>query len=835
VLFNFFADIRYSLRSLLKRPGFAAVVVTTLAVGIGINVAMYSVWETALVRPLPVRDPGALVNLAAPGPKPGSTSCNIAGPCTDIFSYPMFRDLERVQEPFVDIAAHRILDSNFAFNGRSRSGDAMFVSGSYFELLGVQPALGRLLGRQDDRVDGTADAVVLGHNYWRDDLGADLGVLGQTLVVNGTPLTVVGVAPEGFFGTSNGATPEIFVPITFRWLDRPFSQPDHTDRRNYWVYLFARLKPGVTAEQAAVAINAPYSGIINEIEAPLQGGLSEQTLAQFRAKTITVSPGARGQTLIGAAEVPLTLLLVATLAVLLIACINIANLVMARGAQRIGEMAVRSSMGASHGRLAALLLTESVELALVAAAASLPIALATLYGMSTIMPAFAAESFDTRLNGRMVVFAVAVALVCAALFSLFPVLKVARSAPAEVLRAHSARTRGSRSADRFRSTLVTGQIALSMTLLVMAGLLAQSLANALRADVGMRIESLVAFSISPELNGYTSERARALFDGLEEDLAGLPGVVAASSSVVRLLAGNEWNNRVAVEGFNADPDTNTDAHFNFVGSGFFRTLGMTLIAGREFADTDTVDRPDVAIVNRRFVERYGLGDDAVGKRVGVFDSGLTIEIVGVVSDAKYDDVKAAVEPQLFRPRRQAERLGQMTFYVRGQGDTTTLAIGIRELVARYDPALPVSNLLEMSGQIRENVFLDRFTGLLAAAMAVVATLLAALGLYGVLSYTVAQRTGEIGLRMALGAAPARLRGMVLRQVGRLGLVGGALGLVAAVLLGRAARALLFGVTALDPLVLSAAAIVLAAVVLGASYLPARRASRVDPMVALRTE
>jgi hypothetical protein len=351
---RFVDDVRYSLRGLVKRPAFAVIVVLTLAVGIGVNVAMYSIFQGMVLRPIPdAREPHALVNLAAPGPglKQGHTSCNIAGDCEDVFSYPMFRDLERVQEPFTAIAALSIVEANLAFQGETLSGSGVLVSGSYFGVLGVQPALGRLLGPQDDAADGSADSVVLSYRYWQNALGADPSVLGQALVVNGKPLTIVGVASRGFQGTSRPATPEVFLPITFRWRDSPRAIPNFDDRRNYWVYLFGRLKPGVSLAQAEAAINQPYRAILNDVEAPLQIGMTEQALTQFRAKTITVAPGARGQSwIMTGAGVPLAILLVAAATVLLIACVNIANLMLARGATRTGEMAVRLSLGAAPRR-----------------------------------------------------------------------------------------------------------------------------------------------------------------------------------------------------------------------------------------------------------------------------------------------------------------------------------------------------------------------------------------------------------------------------------------------------------------------------------------------------
>jgi predicted permease len=423
------------------------------------------------------------------------------------------------------------------------------------------------------------------------------------------------------------------------------------------------------------------------------------------------------------------------------------------------------------------------------------------------------------------------------LFALFPVLKLARAQPGHVLHSQSTRSTGGKRANRFRTGLVTAQIALSMMLLVLAGLFAQSLANAASVDLGMRVESLLSFSISPERNGYTPANSAALFARIEEELVALPGVTHVASSLLTLLANNSTVWDVRVPGFEPVPGTRPIADFNGVSPRFFATLDIPLLAGRDFGVADTgPDRPRVAIVNQSFAEYFALGANAVGARIGAGQGdAFDIEIVGVIRDAKYDKVREPIRPQLFLPRGQFERTGTLTFYVRTAGDPESTASSIRSVIARLDSSLPIMNMKTVDRQVSENLFVDRFMGTLAVALAVLATLLAAVGLYGVLSYMVAQRTRELGLRMALGAPPVQLRGMVLRQVGAMAAIGGAIGLGAAVILGQTASALLFGVQASDPLVLSAAIGVLAAIVFGASYLPARRASRVDPMTALRSD
>jgi len=839
MLSQFAADVRYALRGFSRRPAFAAVVVAILGVGIGVIVAMYSIFEGMVLRPIgSANQPHELVNLAAPGLMPGVRSCDYAGDCDEVFSYPMFRDLERQQNAFAGIGAHRMFDANLAFGRETLSATGVLVSGSYFGVLGVQPALGRVLGPQDDAADGSADSVVLSYRYWENALGSRPDVVGQALVVNGKPLTIVGVAARGFSGTTNPLSPEVFVPITFNWQTSPRGYPSFEDRRNYWVYLFARLKPDVSASAAEAAINGVYRPILDQIEAPLQAGLTELQLAQFRAKTIAVTPGARGQSwIVRGAGVPLSLLLASAAAVLLIACVNIANLMLARGTARVGEMAVRLSLGAAPWRLVALLFTEAALASLLAAAASLPVTLLAIRWTGSMVPAYGAGSVDFALNPKLVAIAVGIALVSAATFSSYPILKLAETRPGQAVRTHGAHAIGGRTTNRFRTALVTVQIAMAMMLLVLAGLLAQSLANVTRVDLGLRTESILSFSISPERNGYTRQASLTLLDSVERDVAALPGVTSVSSALVPLLASNSVTRNVRLAGFVPEAGTLPLAFFNGVGAGFFETVGIALVAGRDFEPGDAgLDRPKVAVVNQRFVERFALGANAVGTRIDLVEGDVRgVEIVGVVTNAKYDKVKDPMRPQLFMPRGQIETLPSATFYVRHSGAAEPVRNGIRETLARLDASLPFTTVLTMDGQVRENVFVDRFMGMVGAALAAVATLLAVVGIYGTLSYMVAQRMREIGLHIALGAPPARLRKMIFGHVGGMASVGGAIGVGAAVLIGQAAGALLFGVRAFDPVVLGLAIGVLAAVVLAAAYVPARRAARIDPVVALRAE
>jgi predicted permease len=833
----FVRTLKHAFRTLFKTPFVTAVAIISLALGIGANAAIFSIFEQMLLRPLPVREPRQLVNLSAPGPKPGSQSCSQAGDCETVFSYPMYRDLEVKQTVFTDMAAHRSFGANLAFQKQTLNGEGMMVSGSYFPLLGIQPALGRLLGPADDKTIGTGFAAVLSHDYWQERLGGDPAVLNQTMIVNGQHFTIVGVAPPGFTGTTLGARPHVFVPISMRGLVEPGFQ-GFDNRRSYWVYVFARLKPGVTLEQASAGLNAIYKPIVNDVEVPLQTGMSEQTMGRFKTKQILLEEGARGQSSVHEeAGTPLKLLFGVTGIVLLIACANIANLLLARGANRAMEMAVRLSLGARRWQIVRQLLVESVLLAILGGALSLIVAKWTLGLISSIMPPEAAGTFTAELRAPVVVFAALLSIGTGLIFGMFPALHSTRDDLISTMRANTGQLSGARAAARFRSSLVTAQIALSMALLVSAGLFIKSLMNISKVDLGIKTENVVTFGISPELNGYTNQRSAQLFTRLEEELAAIPGVTGVTEAMVPLLAGSNWGTDVAVEGFKSGPDIDSNSRLNEVGPNYFKTLGVPMISGRDFTSADVLGAPKVAVVNEAFAKKFNLGRDAVGKRMsdGGRDQTLDVMIVGLARDAKYSDVKDEVPPLFFRPFRQDSTIGSITYYVRTALEPEPLVRTVTGVVAKLDPDLPLENLKTLTQQARENVFLDRIIGTLSAAFAGLATLLAAVGLYGVLAYTVAQRTREIGVRMALGADSGRVRLMVLRQVGLLTLSGGVIGIAAAIALGKYAGSLLYGLDGNDPVVIIAAALALTLVALVAGYIPARRASRVNPMQALRYE
>jgi putative ABC transport system permease protein len=828
-------NVKLALRTLIRTPFVSGIAVLSLALGIGATSAIFSLFNQFLLRPLPVAEPARLVNLGAPGPKPGNNTCNQSGDCEQVFSMPMFRDLARMQTVFTSIAAHRVVQANLAFSGQTLNGSALLVSGGYFGVLGVQPAMGRLIAPVDDGAAGAAPVAVLSHDFWRNHLAASPDVLNRRITVNGAVLTIVGVAADGFEGTTLGVRPHVFVPLAIGAPANPFSTIAES-RTSYWLYLFARLKPDVSLQQARAALNSQYHAILGEVEAPLQTGMSAQAMTRFLAKPIVIEPGARGQWGGDADARPLlALLLGITALVLLIACANIANLLLARSVGRTAEMSVRVAIGAGRRHIVALLLTESCTLAVFGGIAGFFAARGTLSSIASLLPSEVADVIQLRLDPIVVMFAAALTIGTGLLFGLFPAFHSSRPDLVTAMKAQGGQPSGARNASRFRNTLATAQIALATLLLVSAGLFTKSLLNASRGELGLQADHLFGFAVSPALNGYTPERSRQLFERVEEELRALPGVTDVSGSLVQILASSNWGWDLSVEGFDAGPDTDTNARYNEVGPGYFRTLGIPLIAGRDFTRADALDAPKVAIVNQAFARKFNLGRDVIGKRIGDRGERPDIEIIGLVRDAKYSEVKGEIPPQFFRPYRQNKSLRSLNFYARTTGDPERLVSEVPRLVKRLDPDLPVESLSTMTQQVRENLFIDRTISMLSAAFAGLATLLAALGVYGVLAFTVAQRTKEIGLRIALGVAPARLRAMILRQVATMVLVGTTLGLAVAAWLGRIVESLLYQLKGWDPGVLAASATMLVLVALTAGFIPAWRASRIDPMQALRSE
>ena len=829
--------ITLAVRMLVKTPFVSTVAILSLALGIGANAAIYSMFDQLLIRSLPVHEPGELVNIAAPGPMPGSNSCNQQGDCDEVFSYAMFRDLEREQTALAGIVGTRLFGASLAIDNEPSVGEGVWVSGNYFPTLGVQPALGRLLGPRDDEVVGAHDVVVISNDLWRERFGARPNVIGQTMVVNGRTMEIVGVAPREFTGATVGSRPAVYVSLSMRGAFSPTPYPGFENRRDYWLYLFGRLKPGSTMEQATAGLNAVYRPIIADVEAPLQDGMSDVTMERFKAKQIVLEPGRRGQSGIHrGASTPLYMLFAITGTVLLIACANIANLLLARGASRATEMGVRLALGATRRHLLTQLLTESVILALAGGVVSLVVAQWTLDSIAALLPPEAASTMSFGLQPAVILFAALLAVGTGLVFGMFPALHSTRADLISTIRAGAGQIAGGRAAARFRAALVTVQIALSMALLVSAGLFLKSLINVTRADLGVRIDDVVTFAVTPSRVGYDTLRAGVLLRRIEDELKALPGVTAVTSSMVPLLAGSNWGTNVRVQGFECGPDADCNSRYSEVGIGYFTTMGMQLIAGRDIAESDMQGATPVAVVNEEFVRKFNLGPDAVGKFMGwrgrSRDS-LTTLIVGVVKNVGYSEVKGEIPPVFYAPWRQDTHSNFMNFYVATSLPPEQLLGTIPPVLKRLEPSMPVEDLKTMRQQIRENIFLDRLISIMSAAFAILATLLAGVGLYGVLAYSVAQRTREIGVRMALGASGGRVRGMVLRQVGLMVLIGGVIGVGAALAIGKAAQSLLFRLEGHDPLVFGSAVVLLSVIALAAGFVPALRASRVDPRHALR--
>jgi len=830
-------ELRFAIRSLLKTPIFTAIAVLSVALGIGANVAIFSIFNSMLLRPLPVHEPERLVNFVSPGPRSGSISCGQAGTCDAIFSYLMFRDLERVQTVFTGIAAHRDFGANISYGGVSEGGDGSLVSGSYFPVLGLTPHLGRLLNHDDDREPGSGRVVVLSYDYWRRRFGERADVIGQSVLVNGQALAIVGVAPRGFHGTTLGGRPLLYVPISMREAIVP-RWKGLDNRRSYWAYLFARLKPGIEVEPARATFNAQYRSILTQADVPIQQGMRPSMLAQFRDMQMQLEPGTRGQSRAPhEARQPLTLLFGVTAIVLLICCANVANLLLGRAAARSTEIAVRLSIGAGRRHIVGQLLVESMLLGAMGGIGGLLVARWTLTAMAAVMPEGAAETISMDLDVEMFAFAAALSLATGLLFGLFPALHSTRPNLVAALKANAGQPSGAKGAARFRVTLATAQIALSMALLVSAGLFTKSLFNISRVDLGLDTDRIAVFGVSPAMNGHSVARTRQILEAIEDELLSIPGVSGVATARVRLISGDASMSGFQLQGIVEGPDADTSAFYNYVGPDFLRTLGIPLLAGREFTRADMEGAPKVAIVNEAFLQKFKLGRDAVGKHMNRAGRGTAfdMEIIGVSRDSAYDEVKEKAQPQVLMPYRQDPDVAGANFYVRTRASEQDLLAAIPRLIREIDPTLPVANLLTMTAQVNTNVLLDRFVTVMSAVFASLATLLAALGLYGVLAYTVTQRTREFGLRMALGANATSVRRLVLRQVGLMTCIGAAIGLASAFAISRAAESLLFQMSARDPIVFAVATILLTAVALCAGLIPAQRAARVDPMTALRYE
>ena len=827
------ARVRFAIRSLAKAPLLSLVVIVSVGLGIGANTAIFSLLHQILLDSLPVPRPQELVLLTAPGEfKGGSNRSGNSGGMDHIFSYPMFRGLEKQPQGVSGVAAFYQFGANVSFQKQTVPTEVMMVSGGYFPTLGVRPLLGRTIDAADDAGGGNAVAV-LSYGYWSDHLGGETSVLNQTLKVNGQTFTVVGVAPKDFTGTTMGEEAAAFVPLVFK--PRLTPNWEGTKRWNdYYLYVLARLKPGVSRAQAAAALNSTYAGLLEE-QAKQPGFYYQKKLQRFLASRLTLKDGSQGQSSMrDETKVPLIILMCATGMVLLIAMANAANLLLARSAERRREMAIRLAMGAGQGELMAQMLTEALLLALAGGVAGLAFAVITV---KLLLAELANDGpihyLSAGLDWTVLSFGLGLSVVTGLFFGVYPAWEGARSSLATTLKDEAGQTSGTRSTARVRKGLVCAQVMISAILLIPTGLFLKSLVNLARVDLGMRTEHLIGFSVAPALNGYKGEQTRALFERIETEMAAIPGARGVAAAMVPLISGSNWGTDIQVEGAKKN-DADPNARFNEVGPGFFGKMGVPLIAGREFTDRDDLTAPKVALVNETFVHRFLEGRSPVGARF-LYNGPPAAEIVGVVKDSHYAGVKQKPPAMFYTPWRQDKQLNGLEFYVRSGLPDGRMIPQVRRTLASIDRDLPPENLRTMEEQIRRNIQSDRIVLQLSAAFAILATALAMLGLYGVMAHSVTRRTREIGIRMALGAAPRKIRGMVLRELAWILGLGLAAGVPAALVLSRYTESQLFGVKAFDALVVAAAVLALTLTAAAAGYFPARRASRVSPMRALRYE
>ncbi len=825
-------DLRLAFRTLRQSPAFTAVVVLTLALGIGANTAIFTLMDQVLLRMLPVKEPQALVLLDDPGAFQGF----FFGDQT--LSYPMYRELQDRSDVFAGVIGRFPTSLQSSYRGSNERVAAELVSGDYFGVLGVIPSLGRAFTKDDDRNPGAHLVAMLSHGYWQRRFGSDPRVVGQTLHLNGHPMTIVGVAPPGFNGVEVGQAPDVFVPLTMKAQMTPTW--DHLDnRRSRWLNVLARLKPGITVTEAEARANVLYRKLLQEELAQVPGG-SPQFRERYAQNHLFLRPGSRGLSqLRQTASLPLLLLMGMVALVLLIASANVANLLLARGAARQRELAIRLALGARGWDLARQLLVESLVLAFAGGVLGLLVSAWTTDLLLRVLPfEGAARTFHSEPDLRVGLFTFGVSLLTGLLFGLIPAWQTSRPAVTSTLKDEAGSVVGGGHV-RFRKGLVVAQVALSLLLLFGAGLLTRTLQNLRGLDPGFDQEKLLTFSVDPSLGGHSAESALEIFRRLQEDLAAQPGALAASMASAPLMTDSIGLSTVKVDGYETKEGENMNPQVNSVGSGFFKTFGVPILAGRDFGPADVAGAPRVAIVNETFA-RYFFGQESpLGRRFGFGrDQATDIEIVGLVRDIKPNNLRDQTPRYAFLPYTQGDgpdALGRMTFYLRSTQPETAAALAIRQAVGRLDPSLPVSDFKTMQAQVSESLFLERLVAGLSAAFGVLATLLAAVGLYGVMSYTVTRRTREIGIRMAIGAERSTVLWLVLKEVSLLAAIGLGIGAPLALGLSRLVQSQLFGLTPHDPSTLLAAMVGLAAVTLGSGYLPARRATKVDPMSALRYE
>jgi predicted permease len=828
-------DTRYALRNLRRNPGFATIAFLSLGLGIGANTAIFSLMDRALLRTLPVKNPEQLVLLSAKGPRAGSVLATYDSDYT--FSYPMYRDFRDRAPGFDGVIAWFESAASLSLKGQNEYVNAVLVSGNYFDVLGVRTVLGRPIQPDDIRAPGTSPIIVLTHNFWVRRFGADPAVLNQPVIVNGTPMTVVGVAAPGFNGTVMGEAPAFFVPVTME-SQIVSGRVDLEKRRSSWLMLMARMKPGVTAKGAEAMMNAFWRPILQEEAKDLGSSTSAKGRERFLSRRLTIVPGGNGVPMLrDMFQEPLFVLMALVGLVLLIACANVANLLLARAVGRQKEIAVRLALGASRGDIIRQTLVESGILAVGGGAIGILLASWTGGILLRLLPLDGiTEAISSEPDLRILAFTATVSIFCGLLFGLAPALQFTRPDLVSTLKQQAGNVMVSLGDVLYRKILVIAQVALSLLLLVGAGLFLKSFQNLKNINAGFRTDHLMTFSIDASLSRYDEPHALALFDRLQDKLRGLPGVRSVSYTHTPLLTGTNWGSSITVPGHTPKEDERSP-NVDYISPGFMSTVSMPLVAGREFTAADSASAPKVAVVNEAFVSLYMDTGSALGR--SFYFAGeknkTPVEIVGVVKDGKYADLREKKQVFVFVPYAQKYAPGTTAFYVRTSQDPETIASALRQTLRETDSNLPMFAVKTMDQQIDESVFTDRLISGLSAFFGFLATALAAIGLYGVMSYMVTRRTREIGIRMALGAGRGAVVKLVLSEVAVLIGVGVGIALPAAYYLSRLTQSLLFQVGPNDPLIVAGATALLVSVALLAGYVPAARATRVDPMSALRNE
>jgi predicted permease len=827
-------DLRYALRSLRKSPLFTTVAVLSLALGIGANTAIFTLIHQLILELLPVKHPEELVLLTSRGQHYGSNTGSNA------ISYPMYQDIRDKNQVFSGMFCKYGTGLSLNFEGRTELVSGELVSGSYFPVLGVGAAVGRVFTASDDLIQGGHPLAVLSHGFWKTRFGGNRNVIGARILVDGYPLTIVGVSQAGFDGVEVGTSPQIRIPMMMKKEMTPGQWYSLNDRRGRFVQVFGRLKPGMTLGSAKAGLQPLFHQILQmEVQQKEFARTTAYTKQQFLKMWMDVLPGSKGRSgLRRQFTNPLWALMAIVGLVLLIACSNVANLLIARATARQKEIAVRLALGASRRRLICQLLEESVLLSAAGGLAGLGLAVwmdRTLIGFLPlgVTPLTVSSTPDWRVLG----FTFAVAVLTGLIFGLAPALQATRPELAGTLKDQAGSVVGG-TAVGLRKSLVVAQVSLSLLLLIGAGLFIQSLRNLRDLNPGFHTENLLTFAMDPTLNGYKPERSLQFYRQLTDRMNALPGVKSAALAVVQILDGNEWDQTVTVEGYTTKQDEWVDPHMQFISPRFFDTMGIPVLLGRDFTIQDDKGAPMVAIVNEKFARRYFGGANAIGRHVGLGGNPGTktnIEIVGVVKDTKYESLRDEIPYELYLPYRQMEFAIGMTAYLRTEAGPQNMFSLLRRTVREVDSNVPVYRMRTLEQQLDKSLMSERLLATLSTIFGCLATLLAAVGLYGVMAYMVARRTREIGIRMALGASGGSVVWLVMREVLLLAVIGVAIGLPSAWGLTRLVESQLFGVKPADAWTMSLAAAGIASVALLAGYFPARRATGIDPMQALRWE